>query len=121
MCDQGDYRAIDTFVDRVVGTYGRIDILVNNAGGTVPAPHVEDIPELVQKIQGAPRGDDDFERTVLFHSFAIQITPCPLCNARRSSQKRLRESRGRRNRQRRAVRFRCGWGSEPAPHTGPAP
>jgi NAD(P)-dependent dehydrogenase (short-subunit alcohol dehydrogenase family) len=57
----------------VVDTYGRIDILVNNAGGTVPAPHAEDIPELVQKIQGAPRGADDFERTVLFHSFAIQM------------------------------------------------
>jgi len=73
VCDQGDYRAIDKFVDRVVATYGRIDILVNNAGGTVPAPQVEDIPELVQKVQGAPRGADDFERTVLFHSFAIQM------------------------------------------------
>ena len=73
VCDQGDYRAIDGFVRRVVDAYGRIDILVNNAGGTVPAPHVEDIPELVQKIQGAPRGADDFERTVLFHSFAIQM------------------------------------------------
>jgi NAD(P)-dependent dehydrogenase (short-subunit alcohol dehydrogenase family) len=73
VCDQGDHRAIDDFVGKVVDTYGRIDILVNNAGGTVPAPHVEDIPELVQKIQGAPRGGDDFERTVLFHSFAIQM------------------------------------------------
>ena len=53
VCDQGDYRAIDAFVARVVDTYGRIDILVNNAGGTVPTPHVEDIPELVQQIQGA--------------------------------------------------------------------
>jgi len=73
VCDQGDHRAIDEFVGKVVDAYGRIDILVNNAGGTVPAPHVEDVPELVQKIQGAPRGGDDFERTVLFHSFAIQM------------------------------------------------
>jgi len=60
-------------VDRVVGTYGQIDILVNNAGGTVPAPGAEAIPELVQKIQGAPRGTDEFERTALFHAFAIQM------------------------------------------------
>ena len=60
-------------VARSSTTYGRIDILVNNAGGTVPTPHVEDVPELVQKIQGAPRSDDDYERTVLFHSFAIQM------------------------------------------------
>ncbi|HEY5014318.1 MAG TPA: SDR family oxidoreductase [Acidimicrobiia bacterium] len=73
VCDQGDHRAIDAFVRQVVDTHGRIDILVNNAGGTVPAPHVEDIPELVQKIQGAPRSDDDFERTVLYHAFAIQM------------------------------------------------
>src|SRR6478736_8069366 len=72
-CDQGDYRAIDAFVSEVAATYGRIDILVNNAGGTVPTPNVEDVPALVQKIQGAPRSDDDFERTVLFHSFAIQM------------------------------------------------
>ena len=61
VCDQGDFR------------YGRIDILVNNAGGTVPTPNVEDVPELVQKIQGAPRADDDFERTALFHAFAVQM------------------------------------------------
>jgi NAD(P)-dependent dehydrogenase (short-subunit alcohol dehydrogenase family) len=73
VCDQGDYNAIDAFVARVVEVYGRVDILVNNAGGTVPSPHVEDVPELVQKIQGAPRSDDDFERTVLYHSFAIQM------------------------------------------------
>jgi NAD(P)-dependent dehydrogenase (short-subunit alcohol dehydrogenase family) len=72
-CDQGDYRAIDAFVSQVAATYGRIDILVNNAGGTVPTPKVEDVPALVQKIQGAPRSDDDYERTVLFHSFAIQM------------------------------------------------
>ena len=51
VCDQGDYGAIDQFVQRVVDL-GRIDILVNNAGGTVPTPQVEDVPELVQKIQG---------------------------------------------------------------------
>jgi NAD(P)-dependent dehydrogenase (short-subunit alcohol dehydrogenase family) len=73
VCDQGDYHAIDTMVTEVVKRYGRLDILVNNAGGTVPAPHVEDIPALVSKIQGAPRSDDDFERTVLFHAFAIQM------------------------------------------------
>jgi len=73
VCDQGDHRAIDAFVDAVVADYGRIDILVNNAGGTVPAPHVEDIPELVSRIQGAPAATDDYERTVLFHAFAIQM------------------------------------------------
>lgn len=73
VCDQGDYRAIDAMVQGVVDTHGRIDILVNNAGGTVPAPHADDIPELVQRIQGAPRGGDDYERTVLFHAFAIQM------------------------------------------------
>jgi NAD(P)-dependent dehydrogenase (short-subunit alcohol dehydrogenase family) len=46
---------------------------VNNAGGTVPAPHAEDIPVLVQRIQGAPRGDDDYERTALFHAYAVQM------------------------------------------------
>jgi NAD(P)-dependent dehydrogenase (short-subunit alcohol dehydrogenase family) len=73
VCDQGDHRAIDEFVQRVVDTYGRVDILVNNAGGTVPMPHVEDVPELIQKIQSAPRSDDDYERTVLFHAYAIQM------------------------------------------------
>src|SRR5881398_2441045 len=73
VCDQGDYRAIDTFVAEVAGTYGRIEILVNNAGGTVPTPAVEDVPALVAQIQGAPRSDDDYERTVLFHAFAIQM------------------------------------------------
>ncbi|SPM30552.1 NAD(P)-dependent dehydrogenase, short-chain alcohol dehydrogenase family [Mycobacterium terramassiliense] len=71
VCDQGDYHAINAFVQQVVDTHGRIDILVNNAGGTVPAPHAEDIPELVQKIQGTPRSDDDYERSVLFHAFAV--------------------------------------------------
>lgn len=73
VCDQGDPRSIDAFVSRVVDTYGRIDVLVNNAGGTVPTPHAEAVPELVQKIQGAPRGEDELERTLLFHSYAIQM------------------------------------------------
>jgi NAD(P)-dependent dehydrogenase (short-subunit alcohol dehydrogenase family) len=73
VCDQGDYRAIDALVSKVVEAYGRVDILVNNAGGTVPTPHVEDVPALVSQIQGAPRSDDDFERTALFHSFAVQM------------------------------------------------
>lgn len=73
VCDQGDYRSIDSFVADVAATHGRVDILVNNAGGTVPAPHAESIPELVQRIQGAPRSDDDFERTALFHAFAVQM------------------------------------------------
>lgn len=73
VCDQGDTASIDGFAARVVDTYGRIDILVNNAGGTVPSPHVENVPELVQKFQGAPRSADDFERTALFHAFAVQM------------------------------------------------
>ena len=54
VCDQGDSGSIDSFVADVVATHGRVDILVNNAGGTVPAPHVESIPKLVQRLQGAP-------------------------------------------------------------------
>ncbi len=73
VCDQGDYHSIDAFVTDVVATHGRVDILVNNAGGTVPAPHVESIPELVQRIQGAPASDDEYERTALFHAFAVQM------------------------------------------------
>jgi NAD(P)-dependent dehydrogenase (short-subunit alcohol dehydrogenase family) len=73
VCDQADFQAIDAFVQRVVDAYGRLDILVNNAGGTVPTPNVEAVPELVQKIQGAPRGDEEFERTALFHAFAVQM------------------------------------------------
>lgn len=73
VCDQGDYRAIDALVNAVVETYGRVDILVNNAGGTVPTPHVEDVPALVSRIQGAPSSEDDLERTMLFHAFAIQM------------------------------------------------
>jgi NAD(P)-dependent dehydrogenase (short-subunit alcohol dehydrogenase family) len=73
VCDQGDYHQIDALVTEVVDTHGRVDILVNNAGGTVPTPHAEDVPDLVQKIQGSPPSDDDFERTVLFHAFAVQM------------------------------------------------
>ncbi|UNB54071.1 SDR family NAD(P)-dependent oxidoreductase [Mycolicibacterium sp. YH-1] len=73
VCDQADHQAIDSLVTQVVDRFGRVDILVNNAGGTVPAPHVEDVPALVSRIQGAPRSDDDYERTVLFHAFAIQM------------------------------------------------
>jgi NAD(P)-dependent dehydrogenase (short-subunit alcohol dehydrogenase family) len=73
VCDQADHKAIDAFVQRVVDMYGHLDILVNNAGGTVPTPHVEAVPELVQKLQGTPRSDGEFERTVLFHAFAVQM------------------------------------------------
>ncbi|MBH0778461.1 SDR family NAD(P)-dependent oxidoreductase [Nocardia bovistercoris] len=73
VCDQGNIDSIDGFVTRVVDTFGRIDILVNNAGGTVPTPAVEAVPELVQRIQGAPRAEDEFTRTALFHAFAIQM------------------------------------------------
>jgi NAD(P)-dependent dehydrogenase (short-subunit alcohol dehydrogenase family) len=73
VCDQGDHHAIDAFVARVVQAYGRLDILVNNAGGTVPSPSVDAVPSLVARIQGAPASDDDFERSALFHAFAIQM------------------------------------------------
>ncbi|MBP2453311.1 SDR family NAD(P)-dependent oxidoreductase [Mycolicibacterium lutetiense] len=73
VCDQADYRAIDAFVTRVADTYGRVDILVNNAGGTVPSPSVDAVPSLVSRIQGAPASDDEYERSVLFHAFAVQM------------------------------------------------
>jgi NAD(P)-dependent dehydrogenase (short-subunit alcohol dehydrogenase family) len=72
VCDQADWRQIDALVARVAERFGRLDILVNNAGGTVPTPDVEDVPPLVSKLQGAPRAEDDFERTALFHAFAVQ-------------------------------------------------
>jgi NAD(P)-dependent dehydrogenase (short-subunit alcohol dehydrogenase family) len=73
VCDQGDYHAIDEFIARVVAKHGRLDILVNNAGGTVPSPSVHEVPELVAKIQGTPSSDDAFERSALFHAFAVQM------------------------------------------------
>ena len=72
VCNQEDLHQIDAFVQRVVDTFGRLDILVNNAGGTVPTPLPEDVPALVAKLQGAPRADDAFERTALFHAHAVQ-------------------------------------------------
>ena len=72
VCDQTDVAQIDAFVQRAVDRFGRIDILVNNAGGTVPTPLAEDVPVLIAKIQGAPRHDDDFTRTALYHAYAIQ-------------------------------------------------
>ncbi|MFC8044097.1 SDR family NAD(P)-dependent oxidoreductase [Nocardia sp. NPDC057353] len=73
VCDQGDPDGIDRFVGRVVERFGKVDILVNNAGGTVPTPHAEAVPELVQRMQAAPRAADEFTRTALFHSFAVQM------------------------------------------------
>jgi NAD(P)-dependent dehydrogenase (short-subunit alcohol dehydrogenase family) len=73
VCDQSEYHQIDALVTEVVETHGRIDILVNNAGGTVPTPNAEDVPELMQKLQRSPASDDGFERTVLFHAFAVQM------------------------------------------------
>jgi NAD(P)-dependent dehydrogenase (short-subunit alcohol dehydrogenase family) len=73
VCDQTDYTSIDRFVARVVDSYGRIDILVNNAGGAVPSPQPEDVPRLVQKIQGSPPSDDDFARTAMYHAYGVQM------------------------------------------------
>jgi len=50
VCDQGDYRAIDEFVDRVVDTYGRIDILVNNAGVGTAVPALRETPEQFRQV-----------------------------------------------------------------------
>lgn len=71
-CDHRDARQIDDFVTRVVDRFGRLDILVNNAGGTVPAPHAEDIPPLLARIERAEPSDDDFQRTASFHATSIQ-------------------------------------------------
>ncbi|OBB86230.1 oxidoreductase [Mycobacterium colombiense] len=73
VCDQAVYGAIDELVQWVADTYGRLDILVNNAGGTVPSPSVDAVPPLVSRIQGAPASDDEYERSVLFHAFAVQM------------------------------------------------
>lgn len=72
VCNQEDLHQIDSFVQRVADRFGRIDILVNNAGGTVPTPLAEDVPALVAKLQGAPKSTDAFERTALYHAYAIQ-------------------------------------------------
>ena len=85
VCDQADYHAIDTMVQCVADTYGRLDILVNNAGGTVPSPSVDAVPALVSRIQGAPASDDDYERTCALprlrradepHQSAVVRHPC---------------------------------------------
>jgi NAD(P)-dependent dehydrogenase (short-subunit alcohol dehydrogenase family) len=72
VCDQSDWTQIDEFVGRVVDRFGRLDILINNAGGTMPVPHVDDVPELIAKISGTPEVGSSFGRTALFHAFAVQ-------------------------------------------------
>jgi NAD(P)-dependent dehydrogenase (short-subunit alcohol dehydrogenase family) len=72
VCDHRDWRQIDAFVKRVADRFGRLDILINNAGGSIPTPHAEEIPELVARFQGVPATEDSFERTVLFHTAAIE-------------------------------------------------
>jgi NAD(P)-dependent dehydrogenase (short-subunit alcohol dehydrogenase family) len=72
VCDQSDWAQIDEFVARVVEHFGRVDILVNNAGGTMPVPHVEEVPEVIAKISGTPTIESSFGRAALFHAFAIQ-------------------------------------------------
>ena len=90
VCDQEDIQQIDAFVQRVVDRYGRLDILVNNAGGTLPVPVPEDIPALLSKIGGAPASDDDFERSALFHAYAIQNNlTSPLWFALRAARQML--------------------------------
>jgi NAD(P)-dependent dehydrogenase (short-subunit alcohol dehydrogenase family) len=90
VCNQEDLHQIDAFVGRVIDVYGRLDILVNNAGGTVPTPLPEEVPALVARLQGAPRSDDDFERTALFHACAIQNNlTSPLWFALRAARQML--------------------------------
>ena len=90
VCDQSDLHQIDAFVRRVADTYGRIDILVNNAGGTIPTPLPEDVPPLIAKFQGSPAAADAFERTALFHAFAIQNNlTSPLWFALRTARQML--------------------------------
>jgi NAD(P)-dependent dehydrogenase (short-subunit alcohol dehydrogenase family) len=92
VCNQEHIDQIDAFVARVVEGFGRLDILVNNAGGTVPVPLVEDVPALAAKIQGAPRSDDDFERTALYHAHAIQNNlTSPLWFAVRAARQMFRQ------------------------------
>jgi len=90
VCNQEDIGQIDAFVQRVVDTWGRLDILVNNAGGTLPVPVPEDVPALLAKIGGAPPSDDDFERSALFHAYAIQNNlTSPLWFALRAARQML--------------------------------
>jgi NAD(P)-dependent dehydrogenase (short-subunit alcohol dehydrogenase family) len=72
VCDQSDWTQIDEFVGRVVDHFGHLDILINNAGGTLPVPHVDDVPELIAKIAGTPAINSSFGRSALFHAFAVQ-------------------------------------------------
>jgi NAD(P)-dependent dehydrogenase (short-subunit alcohol dehydrogenase family) len=92
ICNQEDIGQIDAFVQRVVDTYGRLDILVNNAGGTLPVPAPEDVPPLLSKLGGAPAAEDDFERSALFHAYAIQNNlTSPLWFALRAARQMLEQ------------------------------
>jgi NAD(P)-dependent dehydrogenase (short-subunit alcohol dehydrogenase family) len=92
VCNQEEVGQIDAFVRRVVDTYGRVDILVNNAGGTLPVPVPEDVPALLSKIGGAPAAEDDFERSALFHAYAIQNNLIsPLWFALRAARQMLQQ------------------------------
>jgi NAD(P)-dependent dehydrogenase (short-subunit alcohol dehydrogenase family) len=92
VCNQEDLGQIDAFVQRVVDTYRRVDILVNNAGGTLPVPVVEDVPPLLAKIGGSPAAEGDFERSALFHAYAIQNNlTSPLWFALRAARQMLRQ------------------------------
>ena len=71
VCDQGDYRSIDSFVGEVVAAHGRIDVLVNNAGGTVPAPHAERFPNSSSASRARPTATTS---TSARHCF--MPTPC---------------------------------------------
>ncbi len=92
VCNQEDIGQIDAFVQRVVDEHGRLDILVNNAGGTLPVPVAEDVPALLSKIGGAPAAEDDFERSALFHAYAIQNNlTSPLWFALRAARQMLHQ------------------------------
>jgi len=92
VCNQQDIGQIDAFVSRVVDTYGRVDILVNNAGGTLPVPVPEEVPALLSKLGGAPAAEGDFERSALFHAYAIQNNLIsPLWFALRAARQMLQQ------------------------------